>query len=129
VSGSGASVAGNQITVNATDLKTGQQSIDVGGGYTYHPDPNDPHAGQLCGPGGCVSATSGDGGIRAVIGDSIVNAQIGTKSDKNTGVDATSSIIQTTVTNIYTGQTTDVTGSTATPVNQGGSTNIGLPGG
>jgi hypothetical protein len=122
VAGYGASVAGNQITVNETNLTTGQQNMALGGGYTYNPN-----SGQLCGPGGCVTASSNNGQITAVIGDSIVNAQIGTQTS-NGNTFATSSIIQTTTTNIYTGQTTDVTGSTAVPVTGTGSSGGGAYG-
>jgi hypothetical protein len=135
VSGSGASIGGDQITVNATDLNTGRQRIELGGGYRYYANPNDPNSGQLCGPNGCVDASNNEGHIRASIGDNIVDAQIGTQTIKNANSDATSatsitsSIIKTTVTDVFTGKTTDVTGTTAVPVdNTGSSGSSGQPG-
>jgi hypothetical protein len=123
VSGSGASIAGNQVTVNQTNLSTGQQSIALGGGYTY-----DPNSNQICGPGGCVNASSNNGHITAIIGNNMIDAQIGTQSSNGNTV-ATSSIINTTATNIYTGQTTNVTGATAVPVTGTGSSGGGNQGG
>ena len=118
----GTAVAGNQITTNATNLTTGQKSIQLGGGYTYVSSPTNTKIGQLCDASGtCVQAQQDGSTLTATLDNgnvvtSQVEMQAAGQSQNSVGTAvANTSVLSTTLYNPLTGQTTPITGTTATP--------------